>query len=802
MGGLRAAVALTLFLTSCGGESGGGPENLLLITFDTTRADHLGCTGRAQAHTPTLDGLARRGVLFDTCITPAPITLPSHASLLSGLEPYHHGARNNGTHNLPTEVTTLAESLSRAGFETGAVVSSVVLDSRHGLDQGFDHYDDELSAAEGKELFSFRETPAEDTARRALQWLDKRGEKRWFLWVHFFDPHADYDPPAEYLELTQGSRYDGEIAYADAQLGKLLDHLQARAALEKTLVVMTADHGESLGEHGENTHGLFIYDATTRVPLIVSHASLVAGKRVSQVVRTIDVAPTVLELLNVGGTGKLDGTSLASVVREPQALPPAIRAYSEAMLPLYNHGWSDLRALRDLESHYLRAPRAELYDLRQDPGELVNLLPTAAERAQAYAEALAARLPAKEADSQAADLADLDPELQAELQALGYGWSASGVDLASDEPRRDPKDMIEVWTRTLLGRSLVRNGALEEGIDVLREVLAADPSSVNAHEGLTTAYRELGRVDEALEQVVALTALPGVSASAWSMRASLERQLGKGDWRASLARAQVQSPHDPQVWATLGEFELEDGRREEAMVAFKKGLEIDEQHGASWLGVANVEQKLGRAEAAEEALLKAVEFNPLSPSACYSLGVLRDSQGKYDEALKQYERTLELDPDNLLAWLKIGNLRGSRGDLERAREAYEAALALEADNFNAHYNLGALFLREERSREGLEHFRKATEINPDSADAWHKRMIVARGAGEVEEALTSARRLLELEPDHVQAMIVSVLCLDSQGEREGALESLRRALAADRERVLKRAESEPGLRALLGQLDH
>ena len=793
------ACSIVLLAASCGAASSGDVHNLLLVTFDTTRVDHLGCTGRPEAHTPTLDGLAASGVLFETCITPAPITLPSHASLLSGLEPFHHGARNNGTHTLPDKVDTLAEVLSRAGFETGAVISAVVLDSRHGLDQGFDHYDDDLTGAESKALFAFRETTAEDTARRARDWLAERGEQPWFLWVHFFDPHADYEPPAEYLELTQGSRYDGEIAYADAQLGTILDAIAERGELDDTLVAMTSDHGESLGEHGENTHGLFVYDATTRVPLILSHPSLVAGKRVQEVVRTVDVMPTVLELLDVAAGGVLDGSSLADVARRSGARPKTVDAYSEGMVPLYNHGWSDLRALRDAERRYIRAPRAELYEFETDAAELNNLLPEHEDVARPFVQRLARLLPDKEVDSQSVDLADLDPKMRADLEALGYASSVESVDLDSPEERADPKDMIDSWMQTLLGRAMVRNGAYEEGVRVLGEVLEVEPNSVNARAGMATALEKLGHLDRALEQMRALTSIPGNHGRAWIVRATLERKLELDDWRTSVNEALLQSPEDPHIWASLGAFEVEEGRLKEARSAFDKALELDQRHSPAWLGIGSIEEKLGDLEAAEAALNKAVECDPLSSSAWYSFGVLREIQERPEEALEHYQRALDQNPGLVGAWLKLGEIHARQGQSVLAKQEFESALELEPDNYFAHYNLGAELVKSEQFEQALPHFRKACEVAPERAEAWHKLMMVARKQAQISEAFTAAQRLLELEPEHVQALMVCAMSLAEEDESR-ALQYLRRAVELDRERVETRAQREVTLKGLLDLL--
>ncbi len=355
-----SSVVVLLALAAVSGCRGGHP-NVLLVTFDTTRWDHVGYANGHQGVTPMLDALAKRGTWFSTCVTPQPLTLPSHASIMTGLYPFHHGVRNNGTYIVPDRDVTLAERFQAAGYATHAVVSAFVLDSRFGLDQGFDGYDDDLSGGPKQKMFMFKEIKAEQTAARAVEWLKggRDKDRPFFLWVHFFDPHADYEPPPEWAAKFPGDPYTGEIAYADHSLGYILKELDDEHLLEGTVVAFTGDHGDGLGEHGENTHSLFIYESTTRVPLLFAGPGVPKGKRVDELVRTIDIAPTLLRLAGLEAADEVDGASLVPVWRgspgPAHRLPGDVRPASQLRL---------VRAARHAGRHPQGDPRAAARSLR------------------------------------------------------------------------------------------------------------------------------------------------------------------------------------------------------------------------------------------------------------------------------------------------------------------------------------------------------------------------------------------------------------------------------------------------------
>lgn len=412
------------------------PIGVVVITLDTTRADRLSPYGFMNVSLPSLERLAREGVLFDQATTVAPLTLPAHTSLFTGLLPPNHGVRDNSDAPLANTQTTLAEILRGRGFRTGAFVGSVVLDRDRGLQQGFEQYRGVDGAGGGGP--ETRQRRADAVMNDAIGWLDTIGEAPFLLWTHLYDAHRPYDPPEPYRSIYGHNLYVGEIAFADSQVGRLLDALDARHLLDRTVVVVTADHGEALGDHGERDHGIFVYDDVLRVPLIIRAPGL-RPSRIGEVVRLTDILPTVLGLLRVPSPD-VDGVNLADLMTGRRH-DLNLQAYSESLYP-QRFGWSPLRALRDGRYKLIEAPRPELYDIEEDPFEQRNIF----EGRRALAQEMTARLAMVAKGRGSAPTPDershVTPELQARLGALGYLASAVVREPTGHTPLPDPKDCI------------------------------------------------------------------------------------------------------------------------------------------------------------------------------------------------------------------------------------------------------------------------------------------------------------------------------------------------------------------------
>lgn len=686
---MRALALFTLCsLSACSSGDGAQPpkpKNLLLITVDTTRADHLGCYGNESAHTPVLDSLAKGGVLFENCFAPTPITLPSHASLLTGLRPPRHGARNNATHPLPIDIPTLAERFKTEGFQTGAVVSALVLDSRYGLARGFDVYDDNLSSADSVADFMIRETTADDTTRRALNALQSLGDGPWFLWVHYFDPHADYNPPSEYLELCPDRPYDAEIAFVDAQLGILFDALGAAGQFNQTLVAVTSDHGESLGEHGERTHGFFLYDATTHVPLILSSPFLNPARN-EALSGTIDLAPTLCTLMDIPfHSGEFDGVDLFA---ENQSRSPV---YQESMVPFLNHGWSDLRAMRSKEARFIRAPRNEFQDFG-------NSQWTAESLEQALNEIL------KERDRGFSDNQSppTNPDERKAMEALGYVWEevslTQGVDLA------DPKDCVEEWERNQEIYELVRKKKYEKAEAILRKMIQEAPGALDPRKTLARVLSETNRSSQAFEELKQASTLPGADSELFVRLAELSHKLHL-EWRNYLGLAKKKNPSDPIPWVMEGNFLLKEKNSPGAQVAYDRALSLDSTCPPAWLGLGKLHHRRGELPEAAESLEKALESDSFLPEAWFARGVIAMASKEAQKAEECFRMAIQLKPDHANAFVNLGNLLFRQDKLKEARSCYESALELRPNHTQARFNYAAL-LEEVGDYQALESLKR------------------------------------------------------------------------------------------------
>jgi arylsulfatase A-like enzyme len=511
--------------------------NVLLITLDTVRADHIGCYGYPHARTPTIDSLSSIGVRFADAVTPVPITLPSHASILTGADPPAHGVRLNGVYRLEDRPLTLTETLARAGYETAAFIGASVLDRSMGLDRGFDHYDDVLTAP-GQPMRNSAERPANRVTSVAIAWLRARADasRPFFAWVHYFDPHDPYEPPAPFADEFRERPYDGEIAFMDRELGRLLHELRARGAADRTVTVLVSDHGEGLGEHGERTHAHLVYETTLHVPFIVVPGGLLTTPVVvaDRIVATTDIAPTVLDLLGVAADSMaIDGASLLDARADPDR--DRDRAvYVETLWPHLVHGWAPIHGLRRHVDKYIEAPIPEYYDLNRDPGEKENLLTGVAGDEGAMLGAASALRRALEALlSEAKPIApalEPDSETVERLMSLGYVMPARGAPPAREPggARRPLREMIREWQAR--SDSILASPArqAQNMVAMQARVVALEPGNSAAHLRLGHTLLMLKRYEEAAEAYVTAARLDSTNPAVWLSVA--EARGAAGDW--------------------------------------------------------------------------------------------------------------------------------------------------------------------------------------------------------------------------------------------------------------------------------
>ena len=644
--------------------------NLLLVTLDTVRADHVGAWGYRAGETPNLDRLAAEGVRFAAAETPVPLTLPSHATILSGLLPPDHGLRNNGVGCFPKAPATLATDLAAAGYRTGAFIAAFVLDHRFGLDRGFERYDDDIprDTAAG---FDAR-LPGRAVVDRALAWLDEEPAKPFFVWVHLYDAHAPYAAPEPFGTRFADRPYDGGVAEDDDQLGRLLAALDRRGLAARTVVAVVGDHGEELGEHGELTHGLLLYEPSLHVPLVVRAPGVIpAGSVVGTPVSLVDLGPTLAGLLDrplVAPAGRtLDGRDLSLALRRRRE-PPAVALYAESMYGT-SFGWSAVAAVRRGSLKYIAAPRPELYDLAADPGETTNLVasrPREVKRLAADLAAVAAAATATEPDA-----TPLDPEARAKLLSLGY---LAGASLAKPPPGRtamDPKDAVVLfrqfeeahWAfvagKTALARQeferLVtadpgnpvfvgqlaevcrRTGDFSRAVTLYRQAVTLAPSDRDARYNLAVTLQEAGRTDEAfgaLRDAIRLD--PGRPEAHNALGISLSLRGDLEGARSEFARAVELDPHDARAFNNLGNVLRDLKRPDEAALAYQRAIALAPSYADPLNGLGTLEVQGDDPAAAIPYFERALAAAPAMQEARLNLGIARELSGDRRGAVAAY----------------------------------------------------------------------------------------------------------------------------------------------------------------------
>ena len=542
--------------------------NVLLVTLDTLRSDRVGCYGYPGAETPALDDLAAAGVRFADVVSPVPMTLPAHASILTGDYPPRHGVRDNGTYRLTDEHETLAERLKAQGYATAAFIGAFVLDRRYGTAQGFDTYHDQFAAGRNAQRHHQLnpERRADEVVDAALAWFEGEGAawsgNPYFIWVHLYDPHAPYTPPEPYRTRHARDPYDGEVAWTDHQLGRLLDGLRARGALDRTLVVVVGDHGEGLGDHGESTHSLLIYESAMNVPLLLYAPQCIRRPAVvaDRVVSVVDIVPTILDGLGLPAGGH-DGVSL---LRQP---PEERVLYMETLAPRLNHGWSALYGVRRGRLKYIQAPTPELYDLDADPREARNLASARHADAAALARELSLIAGSMPTGSAAA-MVEVDPEARRKLEALGYlGPGAASTGAQSPGPLPDPKVMISRFDADLRRVSeLIAAKRAEEAIPLVQSLLASSPGDVSLWSMLSSAQAQAGRPQEAIASRRRALELQPNDAGAWVQLATLQEATGDlAGSAASLSEAERLEPELGSVCIVRAMQALQARRYDEAL---------------------------------------------------------------------------------------------------------------------------------------------------------------------------------------------------------------------------------------------
>jgi choline-sulfatase len=642
---MRKALALCLLLFSCGRER--VRPNVLLITLDTFRADRIG------PRAPNLERLSREGVSFADADSAVPLTLPSHATILSGALPLHHGLRNNGAGSFPADRATLATTFSGAGYRTAAFVSAFVLDHRFGLNRGFDTYDDEIVRDPNSNSSFDAERRGADTVDRALAWLVKPSERPFFAWVHLYDAHAPYAPPQPYPQT-----YDGEVAYVDAQVGRLLAAIDRR----KTIVVVAGDHGEALGEHGEPTHGLLLYEPTLRVPLIIAGAG-VEPRTNREAVSLADLAPTLSSFVlhkTLGG----DGVALDLTRQSFQH-----NLYAETQYPAL-FGWSELGSMRNGRFKVIQSAHPEMYNLETDPHEEHNIFSEERPTFHALSNALAG---VQSTAPAAATNTAVDDETRRKLASLGYVAPATTHRAG---PKPDPVAMAPLFRTFEDANTASNENRSDEAIAKLKDITERDPGNPVFRGSLARALRQAGRLREAIPLYREAVAMAPDDADAWYNLAVALQEAGLNQEGAVAIREAVRrDPQRPEAHNALGIAYLSERNPQAAEAEFAKAIEIDPRNARALTNLGNVHRGAGKLDEAARDYDRALAIAPNYPDALNGMGVVEVQRGRPREAVDWFDRAIKTSSDFYEAQLNRGIALQMAGDAAGAAAQYRDLLA-------------------------------------------------------------------------------------------------------------------------------
>jgi len=672
----------------------------VLVTIDTLRADRLGSYGSTRGLTPSLDAFAREATRFTAAVSQVPLTLPSHATILTGLHPSHHGIRTNDGFRLAPTVPTLAELLKASGYATAAFIGGYPLRASSGLPRGFDRYDDEFLTSPG-----VTERSADEVMRSAAVWIEANRSQPFFAWIHLFDPHSPYAPPAPFAAAHRDAPYDGEVAYTDAASGRFLDRLRQQGLYAPATIVIVADHGESLGEHGERTHGTFLYDATIRVPLLIKlptvrlkpdatydragatygkadATSAWSGSRIVDVpVETADLAPTIAVLAGAALT-RSDGQSLVPLIAGA-AGDPDRPAYTESYYQNILLGWSPLRAVRTERWKLVEAPRPELYDLEQDPHELQSRLNERAALATGLQRALTS-LDAADRSKDGARAAATSESVE-RLRSLGY---ASGSTTPTPATRAiDPKDRVAVWAE------------IEDGIDLT----ARDPASAGQ----------------------------------------------------KFARALQLQPDNGLAMKYLADLQFRAGRLREAREQYRRAIAAGFRHPDAYVNLASIAEREGHLDEAREALTNAVGLAASDADAWNRLGLLEARHGDVDAARRAFAQAIAVAGDRPEPYYNLGLIERRAGNETAAQTRLHEALTRNPKYAEAHYELGTGYLLARQPERALEAYRAALASRPDYPEALFGAARAELDLGKTGDARRDYERFVQVAPKEYRRQIAA-----------------------------------------------
>lgn len=724
-----------------------------------------------------MDKLASEGVLFFNALTPVPITLPSHSSIMTGLYPAQHGVRNNSNFFLSKGATTLAEVMKEDGYQTGACVGSFVLDSVFGLDQGFDYYNDNFTP-EGKKIDTcYNERKAGEINKVAIQWLENHREMKFFLWLHYFDPHSPYFPPFPYSLNYVNHLYDGEIVYVDDCLGQLFEKMRSMGLMDKTVIILIGDHGEGLGEHKEDTHAIFIYDATLRIPFIIwAPALFEGGKNIHSLVTTIDIAPTVIRLFGLKPLNNLPGKDLMPLIYgEDKELHSQILC--ESLCPELNFGWSRLEGIRTPEWKYIRAPKPELFYLTKDPGERINLFEKKEDDHEKWEASLDRLRKDYPSAPWTAHHVELDPDTELRMKSLGYIWTRSAAKIEEEGPKPDPKDLIHVMNYLDNGMGFFLLGDYDQAIEEFRKIIEADKENRAAYFYLGWAYEEKGQLGEAEMFFRKSLEINPQNHEAYNNLGLIHYKRGEWDLALREFESSLDLFESPEVYYNVSLVYTKKEKAEEATASIKKALELDPEYADAWNHLGNLYLARNNLDEAAKHFEKTVELDPAHVKALNNLGFVYSQKGEIERGIEHFQLTVQLDPNNVEAHSNLGSLYLGQGKYDQAMAELKKALDMKPYHQNAMINLGMLYMSLTDYKKAESLFQKVIEIDKNYAEGYGHLGYLYLLTQESDKALSHYQQMLRLKPDNPEGYYYIGKAYQALGQKEAAIKAWQKSLA-------------------------
>jgi len=766
-------VFLTAFLSPMGTALSMGTKpklkkhnyNLLLITIDTLRADHLGCYGYQGIKTPHIDALASDGVIFTQAITPVPITLPAHTSIMTGQYPIQHGVRNNGNFVLGEEALTLAEIMKDNSYQTGACIGAFVLKSVFGLDQGFHFYEDTLPASGNQLDLLYNERKAEAITPVALKWLEKNKEKKFFLWIHYFDPHATYSPPTPFVDEYQNHPYDGEIAYTDKCIGDLCQGMKKMGLTNNTIIILTSDHGEGLGEHGEATHAIFIYEATLRVPLIIKGPKglLPKGKSIPAMVSNMDIFPTVLELFGLEKIPDLPSKSLVPLIFEKKKEIHQ-KILCECLCPELNFGWSRLEGMRKADVKYIQAPLPEMYHLAEDPFEKQNLALKDKKYCLRLKKEFDILKQTHQSNLTSGRLVEMNSETQERLKSLGYVWTKPAKEdskkgkekevkekKSEEKQRRDPKEMIHLMNYLDRGLSFLNAEYYDLAVLSFQNIIQVNPDNEIAHFFLGAAYQKKKLFDQAEKEFKTVLVLNPSHLGVHNQIGLIHYERGEFDLALKEFKLALTQAEYTEVYYNLSLTYDKKGMHKQALAAIEKSLHLDPNYAEAHNHAGNLFLAQGNLPTAAVHFEHSVQLDPRNSLAFNNLGLIYSNQGKRAQAIRYFQQAIDLDPNHPEAHNNLGSLYLHQGLYQPAVAELEKALQLRPDYKKALVNLGMVYFYLKDFSSAEQNYRLVIDLDKDFAHAYYQLGVIYLRQGRYHSAYDEINEYVRLQPDNQQA---------------------------------------------------